>query len=99
MGEEDASLILNTLSEDTDWGSMRGPLGFWRHETTGQQNVRLGDGDVQPPLSQRQGGQRGKRQSPSEKLEGFLCDFPYATLAVFGSFNILPLLNQIWKAT
>lgn len=87
MGEEDASLILNTLSEDTDWGSMRGPLGFWRHETTGQQKVRLGDGDVQLSLSQRQRGQRGKRQSPSEKLEGFLCDFPYATLGCFRVFS------------
>lgn len=87
MGEEDASLILNTLSEGTDWGSMRGPLGFQRHETPGQQKVRLGDGDVAPSVSQRQRGQRGKRQSPSEKLEGFLCDFPYATLGFLRVFS------------
>lgn len=87
MGEEDAGLILSTLSEGTDWGSMRGPLGFWRHKTTGQQKIRLGDGDVEPSLSQRQRRQRHKRQSPSEKREGFLCDFPYATLGCLWVFS------------
>lgn len=98
MGEEDASLILSTLSEGTDWGSMRDPLGFWRHETTGQQKVRLGDGVVEPSLSQRQRGQRHKRQSPSETREVFCVISLMPLWAACGSFHILPL-NQIWNAT
>lgn len=91
MGGESRTFILNTLSEGAD--PLHWAFGDVRLQC--RRKARLGDEEFEPSLSQRQRTRRGKRQSVSERCQGFVGGLLHASFGCWQVFFTFFLLLTI----